>query len=299
MYYVRRTPFQPSPIPHMDTQQVNVNLRNVIFSDKEETLLKPTFVPFSENNKNYDLVYILKETDINPDLKYSLRSICKFCTYRNIWFVGYQPTWTKDVNYIHTVQTQNKWKNSVLNYIAACKCPDISDDFILMNDDFFAIRQIVDWTESTNKCLGTLDEKIRELSKNSTLSRWQSAFTYAKELLTEFKCPYQYNYETHLPIIINKNNFLEMITSKPLQCFEKTDKVLHKRSVYKNLYQDQNIIPKKIIDVKLLAQKDLDSQLLEEDWLSVFDYVIDNARRYPRLNKLFRLLFSEKCKYER
>ena len=100
-------------------------------------------------------------------------------------------------------------------------------------------------------------------------------------------------------MIINKAKFLEMLNLKEIQAFQKTDKVLHKRSVYMNLYKDPTIIPKKIIDVKLLSQKDLDSQALDENWLSVFDYVIDNIRCYPRINKLFRILFSDKCKYEK
>ena len=183
MLYIRRIPFKPSPIPHRDSQQNSaLAFQKVCFSDRENALLTPTFVPYSENNLKYDLVYILKNSEINPDLKYSLRSICKFCTYRNIWFVGYKPSWVKDVQHITTKQTENKWKNSVLNYKTACECPDISENFILMNDDFFAIRQIIDWEKETNKCLGTLDEKIEELSINKNLSRWQNAFIYATDL---------------------------------------------------------------------------------------------------------------------
>lgn len=61
-----------------------------------------------ESDANYDLVYILKQSDINPDLKFSLRSIEKFCTYRKVWIVGYKPSWIKNVEYLPTVQTGNK-----------------------------------------------------------------------------------------------------------------------------------------------------------------------------------------------
>jgi hypothetical protein len=42
-------------------------------------------------NNEYDLVYIVKEEEINPELVYSLRSIEKFCTFRKIWIVGHKP----------------------------------------------------------------------------------------------------------------------------------------------------------------------------------------------------------------
>ena len=39
-------------------------------------------------NAEYDLVYILKPSEKNIDLRYSLRSVARFCNYRQIWFVG-------------------------------------------------------------------------------------------------------------------------------------------------------------------------------------------------------------------
>lgn len=301
MIYVRRTHSAQTAIPHLDTtisRGVNQYMNTFKLSEQESALLKPTFIDFSPNNKKYDLVYIVKEGNSNNDLKYSLRSVCKFCDFRKIWIIGYKPNWVKDVGYIHTIQKGNKWKNSMLNYEAACKCPDISDNFVLMNDDFFAIRQIVDWEQDTNKCLGTLGEKIKALHIKRDLSRWQKAFKFADDLLSELKCTYRYNYETHLPIIINKANFLQMLSMPAVKNFMKTDNVLHKRSVYKNLFQDPALVPHKIVDVKLELQKDLNSIPLTENWVSVYDYVVDNTRRYPRLNKVLRTLFSEKCKYE-
>ena len=300
MIYVRHSPSIATPIPHLDTCPSRLNTCNKapIFTKKQEELLHPTFTEFSPDCKKYDLVYIVKESESNADLKYSLRSICKFCEFNKVWIVGYKPKWVKDVEYIPTKQSGNKWKNSMVNYTAACNCPEISDDFVLMNDDFFAIRQIIDWKVSTNKCLGTIDEKITMLKSRRMLSRWQSAFSFAKELLQKLECTSQYNYETHLPIIINKEKFKEMLNMPIIKKFMQTDKVLHKRSVYKNLFQDPNVIPNKITDVKIELQEDLDSLTLTEDWISVYDYVVDNIRKYPKINKLLRSLFADKCRFE-
>lgn len=250
-------------------------------------------------DKQYDLVYILKRSERNQDLKFSLRSVAKFCSFRNIWLVGYKPTWVKNVHYLPTNQNQDKWKNSIINYRAACECKDISDNFILMNDDFFALNPIYNWKENLNVCLGTLEDEVEKYKINEKRSRWQYAFEYAVELLDELNCKSHYDYESHVPIIINKKNFLEMLNKPEILQFNITPKVLHKRSVYKNLYPDTELdAPRKIKDVKITLKFDLSDSWLEEDWLSVFDDVVGNAKSYPKLNQYLSALFSEKCIFE-
>ena len=301
MIYVRRKPLIQTMVPHLDTSPRRTldQLNSVKFTPKEEKLLEKPNIVLNEENKNYDLVYIVKESEKNSDLKYSLRSICKFCSFKNVWIIGYKPRWVTNVKYLHTRQTGNKWKNSMVNYEAACNCPEISDNFILMNDDFFAIRPIINWKEDTNKCLGTIEEKAAEYKAKKAASRWQNGFIYAEELLKELDCKHHFNYETHLPIIINKANFKKMLEMPTIKTFMQTDKVFHKRSMYKNLFYDEDLPePKKIIDVKLELQKDLNSLSLTENWVSVYDYVVDNCRKYPRINKFLRAAFSDKCRFE-
>ena len=81
--------------------------------------------------------------------------------------------------------------------------------------------------------------------------------------------------------------------------FMVTRKVLHKRSIYKNLYPDSVLTnPRKIDDVKITLNQDLSDVWLREDWLSVFDDTVGNTRQYPKLNQFLSSLFSEKCKFE-
>lgn len=259
---------------------------------KKENLIKSYDSP-------YDLVYILKPSEKNTDLKYSLRSVDKFCHFRYIWFVGYKPLWTKNTKYIPTVQNKDKWKNSIINYMAACKCPLVSDNFVLMNDDFFAINEIKDWDTNLNVYLGDLRDEVEKYKDEPKKSRWKYGFDYAVDLLTEMNCPTMYNYETHLPMIINKHRFLEMMKRPELIAFQQTEKVLHKRSIYKNLYPDTNLPePRLIEDVKITLKYDLSSKWLKEDWLSVFDNVTNNHKEYPKVNSFLTKLFPEKCRYE-
>lgn len=242
-----------------------------------------------------DLVYIVREGEENEDLRYSLRSIEKFVNCNKIWIVGYKPSWVQNVEYIHTEQNQGKWKNSVNNIIAACKNKEVSDDFILMNDDFFAIKPIKNLEKSCNVALGTLDQAIMKYINQR--SAWHDAFRQNKELLKELEVeePY-YNYESHSPIIINKKDFIEFIGLPQVQKFIESGKILHKRSVYKNIYK----IKPKILQDDVKIEKDDEVKMRSNicEWLSVYDQQINN-RSLPQLNGLLRSLFPQKCKYEK
>lgn len=251
-----------------------------------------------EPDFNYDLVYILKQSDFNPDLKFSLRSIEKFCSFRNVWIVGYKPNWVKNVNYLPTEQTGNKWVNSMTNIIAACNCKEISDDFVLMNDDFFFLKNIRDWRNTCNLCLNTIDEEAAKYEKLKP-SRWQWGFIYAKELLDQINCEKRYNYEFHGPIIFNKQKFLDMLQIPEIAEITKTDKCFHKRSIYKNLYPDLDLpAPRRFTDTKLKLGYDLLNMFLHDGFISVFDDVVDNDLKFPKLNAFLYRMFPNKSKYE-
>jgi hypothetical protein len=245
-----------------------------------------------------DLVYIVKESEQNNDLKYSLRSVEKFVPHDKIWIVGYKPSWVTNVEYLPVKQNDTKWKNSVNNIIAACKCPDISEDFILMNDDFFAIQPIYNLKASVNLSLGLLDDAVKKQQEKQYNSNWGKAFLYVQQLLKSLKIgePY-YNYESHTPLLINKEKYLEVMNLPEVQEFMKTSKVLHKRTLYKNIAKTIPTMLEK--DVKI-AQKNDDTNFKKNicGWLSVYDNQVGN-KNFPILNKLLKELFPEKCKYEK
>ena len=273
----------------------------VILSETAKSIIRPTITPkTNDEDKQYDLVYIVKASEYNPDLQMSLRSVAKFCDYRNIWIIGYKPTWVKNTNHIATKQNQDKWKNSITNYLAACNCPEISENFILMNDDFFALKPIRNWRTSLNVCLGTLEEEVEKNKDDIKKSRWKYGFDYALDILNTLNCKNTYNYEAHLPIIINKQNFINIMNLPIIREFMTTKKVLHKRSIYKNLYPEYSTAKPKIIsDVKITIEKDLDDSWLQGEWLSVFDNTVSNHKQFPVLNHFLYTLFPSKCKYEK
>ena len=245
-----------------------------------------------------DLVYIVREGDDNVDLRYSLRSIEKFVPYNKIWIVGYKPKWVQNVEYLPIKQDcGSKWKNSIKNIEAACKCKDISEDFILMNDDFFAIKPIENLEESVNINLGNLDIGIKKFG--TIKSNWGRGFNYLKDLLEDLNIskPY-YNFESHTPMIINKKKYLEVMSLPKVQEFMKTSKVLHKRSLYGNyagIGQKGKVL---LQDVKIQKVAELNTKTKVCDWVSTFDGQITSIHKYASLSHYFNRLFPNKSKFE-
>lgn len=246
-----------------------------------------------------DLVYIIKQGEKNEDLRYSLRSVSKFVPHDKIWIVGYKPSWVINTEYIPVAQDKgSKWKNSVNNILTACNCEEISDNFVLMNDDFFAIKPIENLEESINLSLGLLEETVINQKKKKRNSNWSKAFIYIDDLLKslDIEEPY-YNYESHTPLLINKKEYLEVMSLPKVIDFMKTNKVLHKRTLYKNIYKvDSKILP---LDVKLSSIKDDTNKRINIcDWLSVYDNQVGNYK-FKNLNDLLHNLFPESCEYEK
>lgn len=113
----------------------------------------------------YDFVYFLKETDENEELRFSLRSIEKNCgeLINRVVFVGGNPKGFKD--YIH-IKTRQQFVTKHLNVMhgiyTMCKAtqPKITDEFILMNDDFYILKKL---NEIDTYYDGDMLERYKEL----------------------------------------------------------------------------------------------------------------------------------------
>ena len=251
------------------------------------------------NIDELDFVYIIKQGEKGDELRYSLRSIAKWYPNHKVWIVGYKPNWVINVNYLPVEQKGNKWSNSVNNIIQACNCPEISEDFILMNDDFFCINPKIpleDIIDANHGSVGRMANKYSRLKRSS--NSWAGGFIHLYKLLTDLNIekPW-YNYELHLPIRINKNKFLEVISLPEVQKFMKTSRVLHKRSLYKNYDKPEKSITI-FSDVKVTLKKENSNGLIDVcGWLSTSDGVL-NSYKHPYLNMYLNMYLNTPCKYE-
>lgn len=90
----------------------------------------------------HDLVYVVRPGDRNPELQMSLRSVAANLPHRKVWLCGYRPTWASGVESIELEPLADKFDNQIQSLRAACANDEISEQFILMNDDFFVMRPI-------------------------------------------------------------------------------------------------------------------------------------------------------------
>jgi len=89
-----------------------------------------------------DIVYILGKGSLANDdeLRYSLRSLESRCKdLGKIFIIGESLDWLQNVCVIpHEDKHKKPWKNALDKVRAMCEHSLLSDDFLLMNDDFFA-----------------------------------------------------------------------------------------------------------------------------------------------------------------
>lgn len=242
-----------------------------------------------------DLVYLVKKAEVNIDLVYSLRSVCAHeLQFGRVWMAGYTPGWTQNVGSIPTEQNHpTKWLNSYYNLIAACHHPEVSEDFVLMNDDFVALRH-VDLERDLNVCGTSLQSKIAEFEGHSA-SMWKRGFTLIYDLLHKMHAQHFMNFGIHLPMIINKRRFLEINSHPKVVEYLKLRQILPFRSLYGNLAWTSPVC---VSDVKVPYKQDIPVNWTDGQWVSTFDNVLGSPA-YPRLYKLLLPLATKRCCYER
>jgi hypothetical protein len=229
-----------------------------------------------------DFVYICKDGN-NEELRYSIRSVVKSFPDSNIWVVGGKPTWY-DGNYINVKQVLTKYRNAIQNLNAICNSNEISEEFILMNDDFYIVKNI-NTIETYHG--GLLLDKInlyQKINSNSNYTR-KLAATYKKIKSLNIESPL--DYELHVPMIMEKK--------KLKQILQNNDQFLW-RSIYGNVF---GVGGEQMEDVKVytkgpLVLKSYNLKKDEHIYLSSADTSFDMI-----LSNILKKQFTEKTKYEK
>lgn len=233
------------------------------------------------DTKDLSIVYCVRDTKVNDELKYSLRSL-KNIPHKDVWVVGGCPCFVneKTVNVIKLKQSKgNKWLNTSSLLEQIVDIPEITDDFIWFNDDFFVLEPIenLPYYYDRNLLSRTLD--FAKISWSATQNAYCSRLKLASRAL-KFKKKDTLNYELHLPMIFNKEKLKEIIKEFP--------GVGAKRSLYGNMFVSNSV---QRSDIKIYDQKTIPNGW---DFVSTSDasFLAGNVGRY--LKKKFR----SKCEYE-
>lgn len=224
----------------------------------------------------YDVVYFVKDTKENEELRYSLRTL-KNIPHRKVWFYGGCPEGLKPDYHVYVKQDQeNKWLNINKSINQAVRNPEISKTFWLFNDDFFIMKEV---RVPQNYYDGSLYKRIVNLE-----DRFGKFTAYSQQLrkicldLDSMGCSTK-NFCVHIPMLVNKEKAIEVLNIESCHMF---------RSLYGNYH---NIRAEEMPDYKI-SRTDL-------KWNGESMFLSTTEKSFKgEVGKQIRELFPDKCKYE-
>lgn len=218
-----------------------------------------------------DIVYPLAERLHNRELQYSLRSLANF-PHRQVWFTGYLPPWLAGCGYIPDAGGATKEARIYNSVLAAAVHPDISDTFVLFNDDFFVSGPVAELPPAYYLPLrDQIDEPAFKHVYEAGES-WAKSVLTTLELLESLGVTNALSYELHIPMAFDKKVLAELmlryVSDNPPQL----------RSLYGNLAQIGGNAQR---DVKVFEEADP----IHTPFFSTFPLTF--SRFEPRLKEMF------------
>ena len=222
-----------------------------------------------------DIVYFVKDTPTNEELRYSVRSLANF-PHGKVWFYGGCPDGLKPDHHVYVKQDQpTKWANIFNMYKMVCNNEEISEDFWLFNDDFFIMKKV---KKGPNYYEGDLYKRVVTLEDaHGGITPYSQQLRYTLQELESIGCDTK-NYALHVPMLMNREKGKELcnIISGPMI-----------RCVYGNYFK---IGGENHRDVKIDR---LDRVAKDTEYLSTNDKSFKGM-----VGDQIRATFPDKCKYE-
>jgi hypothetical protein len=226
-----------------------------------------------------DYVYTCRSGD-NEELRYSIRSVIKNLPPGKIWIVGEKPSWYSG-GYVRVLQNKNRYSNVQESLNAIASSDQISENFVLMNDDFFAISPRDEVGVFHGGLLKDKIDKHLDLSPGSTYTKMLQK-TYLRLLRMGVEAPL--DYELHVPMVMNKKGLDRALKTKVLW-----------RSAFGNLFK---VGGEQIDDVKVYASGPLKSNSLDIN-SPRHEYISSNDDSFEIIKeKILKDFFVEKSPYE-
>lgn len=227
-----------------------------------------------------DIVVPVRELSVNQQLRYALRSWAANLPHRRVWLVGYRPSWAVGVRHIPTVQNGTKYENTTAAIRAACENPEVSETFLLCNDDFFVMEPV---GEMPVLHRGPVRE-VEAYYVTRGNGRYLRGLRETRDWLVGLGHADPLSYELHVPLPVEKKAMLAV-----LDAGRHLD-VLHKRTAYGVI---AGIGGERIEDVKVLHRGPSFDR--RSPWLSTMPDSFTNGA----VGQLIRRTFPRPSPYER
>lgn len=137
----------------------------------------------------------------NIELMYSLRALEKHCKdVEDVWIVGNRPHFLgNSVKYLWVEDSGEWWQNAYRKVMAAIKA-GIGDEFLLMNDDFYMLKDF----EATKYPYYHKGE-----IKDNATTPYKQVISNTGKILKGLDKPY-FHYGVHCPIRINAAKYQQL-----------------------------------------------------------------------------------------
>lgn len=203
-----------------------------------------------------DVVYILGNGSKwgDNEIKYSMRTL-KNMKHDKVHVIGKKCKWFSDkVNHIPADDIYgHKQLNAQYKLKVACDSNNISDDFILMNDDFFILREY--------KPEYYYRSKMKDFEHPTKRGNYYTAYLSTLDLVGGDAL----EYEHHSPFVFNKKKLKKILV--------KYNKPLWIRTMYGNMYSVGGTQKE---DVKARSVGEL-NKLIKEPQISTDDLVVQST----------------------
>lgn len=154
-----------------------------------------------------NFVYICRDGE-NEELRYSIRSVLTSYPDAIIWVVGGKPSWYTG-NFIEVPIRGGKYQNARRNLQVIVSSPEIPEKFILMNDDFYIMRPVINLGHyNSGPLINKIDKYYTINPKSTYLNILETTYRVLKNL--GFEEPI--DYELHIPMPMEKSKLARVLS---------------------------------------------------------------------------------------
>jgi hypothetical protein len=147
-----------------------------------------------------DIVYVCRPGP-NEELRYSLRSLANL-PHGKVWMFGAAPEWVTDVEVVRVPQEPGAHATTKANLKAACLHPEVSEEFVYFNDDFFVMQPMENVPVMHR---GPLSDLVRS---GMMATSYTGALRRTLAILKEQGIEAPLMYDLHAPMQVTKTGML-------------------------------------------------------------------------------------------